>query len=340
MSVTRKIQSPARQISQPRSILGLGGNRCRVSEEQKMKKEGLKKPQQPKKFLREILAPTVRNDLSLDMSERSLDSSYSSASSSSCNSGKIVNSGERVKQTGLEFMEVVSDGIDMEELCRRLSALVKRCGWITPNSDPLYISFHDEEWGVPVDDDRKLFELLVLSQALAEFSWPSILHKRDIFRKLLDNFEPSSIAKFTDKKLTSLKVNGSSLLSEPKLRAIVQNAKQTLQIQHEFGSFSNYIWSFVKHKPITNGFRYPRQVPAKTPKAEHISKDLMNRGFRCVGPTVVYSFMQVAGIVNDHLSTCFRYQECNADVKKDLKSKIEETEEITKDLENTSLPHK
>lgn len=124
--------------------------------------------------------------------------------------------------------------------------------------------------------------------------------------------------------MLSLKVNGSLLLSEPKLRAIVENAKQMLKVQQEFGSFSNYCWNFVNHAPVRNGFRYARQVPVKTPKAELISKDLMQRGFRCVGPTVVYSFMQVSGIVNDHLLTCFRYQQCNSDAKKDLKPKIEE----------------
>lgn len=108
-----------------------------------------------------------------------------------------------------------------------------------------------------------------------------------------------------------------------------------LQIQQEFGSFSNYCWSFVNHKPVRNGFRYARQVPAKTPKAELISKDLMQRGFRCVGPTVVYSFMQVAGIANDHLLTCFRYQECNTDLKKDLKPKSQEMQVLTEALENT-----
>ena len=108
-----------------------------------------------------------------------------------------------------------------------------------------------------------------------------------------------------------------------------------LQVQQEFGSFSNYCWGFVNHKPLRNGFRYARQVPVKTPKAELMSKDMMQRGFRCVGPTVVYSFMQVAGIVNDHLITCFRYQECNANVKKDIKPKTEEIERLTKDVAKT-----
>ncbi|KAL6982792.1 DNA-3-methyladenine glycosylase I [Sarracenia purpurea var. burkii] len=209
--------------------------------------------------------------------------------------------------------------------------------------DSLYTAFHDEEWGVPVHDDTKLFELLVLAQALAEFTWPAILNRRNIFRKLFDNFEPSSIAKFTEKRLFSMKANGSTLLSEPKLRAVVDNANHILKIQQEFGSFSNYCWSFVNHKPVRNGFRYARQVPVKTPKSELISKDLMRRGFRCVGPCVVYSFMEVAGLVNDHLVTCFRYRECDKCVEKDEKPEEDEEEDIsaptegsTKTEENTS----
>ena len=112
-----------------------------------------------------------------------------------------------------------------------------------------------------------------------------------------------------------------------------------LQVQQEFGSFSNYCWSFINHKPMKNGFRYARQVPVKTPKSELISKDLMQRGFRCVGPTVIYSFMQVAGLVNDHLLTCFRFQECNSNIKKDLQAKTEETEVLTNALENNCLSH-
>ncbi|KAH9692847.1 DNA glycosylase superfamily protein [Citrus sinensis] len=164
----------------------------------------------------------------------------------------------------------------------------------------------------------------VVPHASAEIPEASPVNSGPIKRKLFDNFDISSVSQFTEKKLLSLKVNGSLLLSEPKLRAIVENAKQMLKVQQEFGSFSKYCWNFVNHAPVRNGFRYARQVPVKTPKAELISKDLMQKGFRCVGPTVVYSFMQVSGIVNDHLLTCFRYQQCNADAKKDLKTKIEE----------------
>ncbi|KAJ1298357.1 hypothetical protein BS78_01G446500 [Paspalum vaginatum] len=182
-----------------------------------------------------------------------------------------------------------------------------RCSWITENSDPLYVAFHDEEWGVPAHDDRMLFELLTLSQALAELTWPAILSKREEFREMFDGFNFASVSEFTEKKINLLRSNGIVILSEQKIRAVVTNAKQ---MHKEFGSFSNYCWSFVNHRPITNVFRYARQIPTKTPKAEAISKDLMRRGFQCVGPTTIYSFMQVAGIVNDHLSCCFRFQAC------------------------------
>ncbi|GJN08769.1 hypothetical protein PR202_ga26724 [Eleusine coracana subsp. coracana] len=185
-----------------------------------------------------------------------------------------------------------------------------RCSWITANSDPLYVAFHDEEWGVPVHDDQKLFELLTLSQALAELTWPDILSRRVEFREMFDCFNYTSVSEFTEKKINQLKSTGSMLLSEQKIRAVVTNAKRMHKVVQEFGSFNHYCWSFVNHRPITNSFRYARQVPTKTPKAEAISKDLMRRGFQCIGPTTIYSFMQVAGIVNDHISCCFRYQAC------------------------------
>ncbi|XP_061960854.1 uncharacterized protein LOC133681745 [Populus nigra] len=328
MSGATKLRSAEKQMQEPpRAILGPAGNRVRVSEEAKRKIEVLKKSQQkPKKPVEKMSQAAVKNNLSVDSTCSS--DSYSSSSSS----------GRNVKRNGIKQVRDVPNGGEIKDVSSKKDGPVKRCDWITPNSDPLYMSFHDEEWGVPVHDDRKLFELLVFSQALAELSWLAILHMRDIFRKLFDQFDPSSIAQFTEKKLLSLKVNGNLLLSEPKLRAIVENAKQMLKIQQEFGSFSNYCWRFVNQKPLRNGFRYGRQVPAKTPKAELISKDLMQRGFRCVGPTVVYSFMQVAGIANDHLISCFRYQECNADVEKDFKSpKSQEIVIVAKALENTCL---
>ncbi|KAK8292307.1 hypothetical protein V6Z12_D06G114300 [Gossypium hirsutum] len=186
----------------------------------------------------------------------------------------------------------------------------KRCAWVTPNTDPSYVAFHDEEWGVPVHDDKKLFELLVLAGALSELTWPAILSKRHIFREVFADFDPLAVSKLNEKKLIAPGSTASSLLSELKLRAIVENAHQISKVIDEFGSFDKYIWSFVNHKPIVSRFRYPRQVPVKTPKADVISKDLVRRGFRSVGPTVIYSFMQVSGITNDHLTSCFRFQDC------------------------------
>ncbi|KAE8656571.1 hypothetical protein F3Y22_tig00116999pilonHSYRG00013 [Hibiscus syriacus] len=321
MSVATKPKLSTKPVMEPRAIFGPAGNRVRVSDESKRRTEALRKPQRPK-------VPISHSPLSVVQSNVSVDSSNSSDSSSSNSSFKTASSRKTVKRNGVKQAKpkVASTADEsVTEIYPAISGPLKRCDWITPFSDPLYTSFHDEEWGVPVHDDRKLFELLVFSQALAELSWPTILNKRDIFRKLFDDFDPSSIAQFTEKKMLSLKVDGCLLLSEPKLRAIVVNAKVILKVQQELGSFGSYCWGFVNHKPLRNGFRHARQVPVKTPKAELMSKDMMRRGFRCVGPTVVYSFMQVVGIVNDHLVTCFRYQECNANVKKEIKPRTEET---------------
>ncbi|XP_020600110.1 uncharacterized protein LOC110039407 [Phalaenopsis equestris] len=205
----------------------------------------------------------------------------------------------------------------------------KRCAWVTPNSDPAYVAFHDDEWGVPVYDDRRLFELLVLSGALAELTWPAILSRRHIFREVFMDFDPLLVSKINEKKLTAPGSSASSLLSEPKLRGVVENARVILKITEEFGSFNNYCWSFVNQKPITSRFRYPRQVPVKTPKADSISKDMVRRGFRCVGPTVIYSFMQTAGMTNDHLISCYRFDECHA-----VAAAVNPTDEIDSNYTN------
>ncbi|KAL3819136.1 hypothetical protein ACJIZ3_005041 [Penstemon smallii] len=186
----------------------------------------------------------------------------------------------------------------------------KRCAWVTWSTDPLHTAFHDEEWGLPVHDDKKLFELLSFSTALAELTWPVILSKRHIFRDVFLDFDPIAVSKLNEKKITTPGGPASSLLSEMKLRAVIENARQICKIIDELGSFDKYIWGFVNNKPIVGSFRYPRQVPIKTSKADTISKDLVRRGFRGVGPTVVYSFMQASGITNDHLINCFRYQDC------------------------------
>ncbi|KAJ3698408.1 hypothetical protein LUZ61_002113 [Rhynchospora tenuis] len=202
----------------------------------------------------------------------------------------------------------------------------RRCSWVTANAESCYVAFHDEEWGVPLHDDRKLFEILVLSGALAELTWPIILSKRHKFREVFMDFDPASVSKLNEKKLVAPGSPARSLLSESKLRSVVENSKQILKIIDEFGSFNRYIWGFVNHKPIVSRFRYPRQVPIKTSKAEAISKDMVRRGLRCVGPTVVYTFMQVAGLTNDHLVSCFCFEKCVnmastcSDTKKEEKS--------------------
>ncbi|KAK8523427.1 hypothetical protein V6N13_113372 [Hibiscus sabdariffa] len=251
----------------------------------------------------------LHSNLSLNAScssDASTDSFHSRAST-----GRLIRSysvGCRRKACASKPRSVVSDGgLDSPP---DNSHQKKRCAWVTPNTDPSYAAFHDEEWGVPVHDDKKLFELLVLSGALSELTWPAILSKRQIFREVFMEFDPVAVSKLNEKKLVAPGSLASSLLSELKLRAIVENARQISKVINEFGSFNEYIWSFVNHKPIVSRFRYPRQVPVKTPKADGISKDLVWRGFRSVGPTVIYSFMQVAGITNDHLMSCFRFQEC------------------------------
>lgn len=318
MPVPAKPQPTAKPVAELRAILGPGGNRVAVGKEDPKRQS---KPQKPRKpSAAEVPASAVRSSASVD-STASSDSNSNSSSASSVK--KMAKCRRTVKSVvGATVARPVSPGAEDGGV----SGPLKRCDWITANSDPLYTSFHDEEWGVPVHDDRKLFELLVFSQALAELSWPMILQLREVFRKFFANFDPSCVAHFDEKKMLCVKVNGKPLLSEPKLRAVIENAKQTIKIQEEFGSFSNYIWSFVSHKPIRNGFRYARQVPIKTPKAEVISKNMMQRGFCSVGPTVIYSFMQVSGMVNDHLLSCFRYRECIADAKRDFKPKTEETE--------------
>ncbi|KAK7291955.1 hypothetical protein RIF29_07527 [Crotalaria pallida] len=241
-------------------------------------------------------------------SDASTDSFHSRAST-----GRLTRSnslGLSRKRSVSKPRSVASDGV--LESPPDSSQSKKRCAWITPNTEPCYATFHDEEWGVPVHDDKKLFEHLVLSSALSELTWPAILCKRNIFREVFADFDPVSVSKFNERRIIAPGTSASSLLSEVKLRAIIENARQISKVIDEFGSFDKYIWSFVNHKPIVSRFRYPRQVPVKTPKADVISKDLVRRGFRGVGPTVIYSFMQVVGLTNDHLVSCFRFQECIA----------------------------
>ncbi|CAI9098839.1 OLC1v1035559C1 [Oldenlandia corymbosa var. corymbosa] len=251
----------------------------------------------------------LQSSLSLSAScssDASTDSFHSRASTGRIYRTKITTSRKKL----LASKAKVGSSNGISELPSDSSELKKRCAWVTPTTDPLYATFHDEEWGVPAHDDKNLFELLVLCSALSELTWPCILSKRHKFREVFADFDPTVVAKLNEKKIITPGSTASSLLSELRLRAVLENARQVSKVIDEFGSFDKYIWSFVNHRPLVSRFRYPRQIPVKTPKAEVISKDLMRRGFRGVGPTVVYSFMQVAGLTNDHLVGCFRFQDC------------------------------
>ena len=180
-----------------------------------------------------------------------------------------------------------------------------RCSWC--GNDPLYISYHDEEWGVPLYDDQALFECLILETFQAGLSWITVLKKRKNFRDAFDRFDYHRIATYDEKKIESLLQNSGIIRNKLKILSAISNAKYFMEIQNEFGSFKNYIWGFVNENPIKNNFKTTSEYPVKTSLSETISKDLKNRGFKFVGATVVYAFMQAIGIVNDHVESCFRY---------------------------------
>lgn len=365
MSANPRVRSTNLADSEQRPVLVPGGNKARIVVEHR---KPVSKPQrksvdsspesdsksEEKKFsptfsppLRNLSAPSIlrhgnqllRGNSSLNAScssDASSDSSHSRAST-----GKISRSSVprlRRKQGGATKLDMMVDSkVDKGNVDDGLvgevdgSGSKKRCSWVTANTDPSYAAFHDEEWGVPIHDDNKLFELLSFCVALAELTWPTILNKRNIFREVFLQFDPISVSKLNEKKISGQGSPGSTLLSELKVRNIVDNARQVCKITEEFGSFDKYIWNFMNQKPIVNKFRYPRQVPVKTSKAEVISKDLVRRGFRGVGPTVVYSFMQAAGLTNDHLVTCFRFQECivaGEGIGKDDQIKCEEDKPV------------
>ena len=173
----------------------------------------------------------------------------------------------------------------------------------------MYRAYHDEEWGVPVHDDQTIFEFLVLESAQAGLSWRTILRKRENYRKAFAGFDPKKIAKFTARDVKRLLNDSGIVRNRLKIVSTINNAKRFLEVQKEFGSFSEYIWGFVGGRPKKNKWKSSKQVPAKTPEAEVLSKDLKKRGFKFLGPTVVYAHMQAAGMVNDHTTDCFRYRE-------------------------------
>jgi len=180
-----------------------------------------------------------------------------------------------------------------------------RCAWC--GTDPLYIAYHDTEWGVPVKDDKLLFEFLILETFQAGLSWITILRKRENFRKAFDNFDYKKIALYDEEKISELLSDAGIIRNKLKIRATITNALAFQQIQKEFGSFSNYIWSFVNNNPIKNSWKSLNELPAKTDLSDKISKDLKKKGFKFVGSTVIYAHMQATGMVNDHIVDCFRY---------------------------------
>jgi DNA-3-methyladenine glycosylase I len=184
-----------------------------------------------------------------------------------------------------------------------------RCAWA--GTDPLYIAYHDREWGVPLHDDRKLFEMLILEGAQAGLSWITILRKREAFREAFDQFDPSKIAGYEQKRIRELLNNPGIIRNRLKIHAAVQNAQAFLKVVEEFGSFDRYLWQFVGGRPLQNRWGRGQDIPARTRESDALSKDLKKRGFKFVGPTICYAFMQAVGMVNDHLTTCFRHAEVN-----------------------------
>jgi DNA-3-methyladenine glycosylase I len=182
----------------------------------------------------------------------------------------------------------------------------RRCGWAQRELDARY---HDEEWGVPLHDDRKLFELLTLEGAQAGLSWSTILAKRPAYRRAFARFEPAAVARFTARDVSRLLRDDGIVRHRGKIEATVENARVFLAVQRDFGSFDRFVWDFVGGRPVQNRWRAPREVPAETDLSRLLSRALVKRGFRFVGPTICYAFMQAAGLVNDHLVGCFRYRE-------------------------------
>lgn len=182
-----------------------------------------------------------------------------------------------------------------------------RCGWCL--GDELYEAYHDQEWGVPVKDDETLFEFLLLESFQAGLSWITILKKRENFKEAFDHFDYQKIATYDEAKKEELKQNAGIIRNKLKISATVGNAQAFMKVQEEFGSFSHYIWGFVDHQPIKNRVKYYKDAPATTEISDQISKDLKRRGFKFVGSTIVYAFMQATGMVNDHETDCFRYNE-------------------------------
>jgi DNA-3-methyladenine glycosylase I len=184
----------------------------------------------------------------------------------------------------------------------------ERCAWV-PENDPLYVAYHDEEWGVPVHEDRLLYELLTLEGAQAGLSWATILRKREGYRRLFAGFDPAAVARFDDRRVEALLQDSRIVRNRLKVTSTVENARRVLEVQKELGSLDALLWSFVDGEPLVGGWQTVAEIPAETPVSRALSKELKRRGFRFVGPTVCYAFMQAAGLVDDHVVSCFRSTE-------------------------------
>lgn len=193
----------------------------------------------------------------------------------------------------------------------------RRCKWA--GEDPLYCDYHDKEWGIPVHDDRMLFEFLILEGAQAGLSWITILKKRENYREAFDGFDPIKIANYNSQKIETLMLNPGIVRNRRKIEATITNAKIYLDIQKEYGSFNKYIWSFVDHCTMVNHWESMEQLPAQTAESELMSKTLKKKGFKFVGPTICYAFMQAIGMVNDHTIDCFRHQQLINNIKTENK---------------------
>lgn len=204
---------------------------------------------------------------------------------------------------------------------------VVRCGWC--GSDPLYVAYHDEEWGVPVVDDRLLYEFLVLEGAQAGLSWITILRKREAYRRAFAEFDPSAVARFGARQVRRLLGDAGIVRNKLKVESAISNARAFLRVQEEFGSFTRYQWDFVGGKPIVNRRRASKDIPPRTDLSDALSKDLKRRGFRFVGSTIVYAHLQAVGVVNDHLTGCFRHAEL-AQRERAIRPKIVRLQRVTR----------
>lgn len=196
-----------------------------------------------------------------------------------------------------------------------MSKAVTRCKW-SQGVSPAYVQYHDDEWGVPVWDDRRQFEFLVLEGAQAGLSWSTILHKRDGYRRLFAEFDPQRVARFTDKRVDKILLDAAIVRNRLKVQSAVTNARAFLAVQETFGTFCDYIWRFVDGEPIQNSFKKDSDVPATSPQSDALSADLKRRGFKFVGSTIIYAHMQATGMVNDHVTGCFRHKACAALAKR------------------------